>query len=283
MHTPVNIISQSSYQSAAGSLAGSNMGTRGAYMQDNRASSVVQRKLVENMENRKSVWARINNLDLPLQLKTETKYDGQQYTYNGKSITVGKKMESWSDPNDLVQGQAAGINKSQDEMMAAIREKYAIDGGDVVKGHLLNDNLGGKAIGENLYPITRAANKDHLTHVENYVKKYVWEDKKPIYYSVEVLGNPDINTSTASFRTLVYKWDGKSEGTKDGVGEGLERVLVESDFGKPRQYGQAFDLDDPGVEAERESNPKKPKGFQKPYNRVGDLPDDQLKERNEDK
>jgi len=282
MHTSANIAPQSSYQSVAGSLTREATDTRGAYLQDNRSSSVAQRKRVKDMGNLKTVKSTKNNPDLPFQLKTEINNVGQQYNYNGESVTVGKTTEAWLDPNDLVQGQEAGINKSQNDLMDAIRGKYKIDGGDVVKGHLLNDNLGGKALGKNLYPITRAANKDHLTHVENFAKKFVWAEDMPIYYSVEVVGKPDLSESKASFVTGIFEWDGKTPGAK-GIGKGIEKTRVESDFGNTRLYGQAFDPDKPGVEAGRESNQKKPKTFKAPYNRVGDLPEDQLKERNEDK
>jgi hypothetical protein len=47
-----------------------------------------------------------------------------------------------------------------------------------VKGHLLNDNLGGKANVTNLTPITNQANKDHVNKVESKVKKIVTGEAK---------------------------------------------------------------------------------------------------------
>jgi len=65
-----------------------------------------------------------------------------------------------------------------------------------VKGHLLNENLGGPANVTNLTPITNDMNKDHLNRVERHVKKLVLgkesaKDKKPtpkkvVNYAVDV-------------------------------------------------------------------------------------------------
>lgn len=42
-----------------------------------------------------------------------------------------------------------------------------------LKGHLLNDNLGGLAVSSNLYPITSDANKNHSNSVEQYLRHAV--------------------------------------------------------------------------------------------------------------
>lgn len=55
--------------------------------------------------------------------------------------------------------------------------------GIIVEGHLWNDNLGGNALNINLFPMTRAANKDHLTYVENLAKSYIYNGV-PIYYNL---------------------------------------------------------------------------------------------------
>ncbi|MFC1750931.1 hypothetical protein ACFL2V_19235, partial [Pseudomonadota bacterium] len=42
-----------------------------------------------------------------------------------------------------------------------------------IRGHLLNDNLGGPGLDYNLYPITADANKEHHDRIEKPVKKWV--------------------------------------------------------------------------------------------------------------
>jgi hypothetical protein len=53
-----------------------------------------------------------------------------------------------------------------------------------VQGHLLNENLGGPGMRFNLTPLTKQANNNHKTEVENPVKKKVNDDKGVVYYVV---------------------------------------------------------------------------------------------------
>lgn len=55
-----------------------------------------------------------------------------------------------------------------------------------IKGHLLNDNLGGLGIAQNLYPITALANKNHEAYVESWVKQKVNLQGHWVYYRVQV-------------------------------------------------------------------------------------------------
>lgn len=55
-----------------------------------------------------------------------------------------------------------------------------------IKGHLLNDNLGGPGEDQNLFPITAQANKQHESDVESYVKDWVNEKGYAVNYTVEV-------------------------------------------------------------------------------------------------
>lgn len=57
-----------------------------------------------------------------------------------------------------------------------------------IKGHLLNNNIGGPVTGENLYPITgQANNPDHESQVERHVKRLVLNDELLVYYKVVVV------------------------------------------------------------------------------------------------
>jgi hypothetical protein len=55
-----------------------------------------------------------------------------------------------------------------------------------IRGHLLNDNLGGPGDPHNLFPITANANKEHEQVIESKVKKWVNDDKQWVKYHVKV-------------------------------------------------------------------------------------------------
>lgn len=80
--------------------------------------------------------------------------------------TVGKKMEAQLDVADPVIGTATG---AQWQWTRDLRRMYPQAG--VVRGHLLNHDLGGNAIPSNLYPISTKANSAHSSQVEQPVKK----------------------------------------------------------------------------------------------------------------
>lgn len=63
---------------------------------------------------------------------------------------------------------------------------------DYIRGHLLNENLGGPGEVRNLFPITRSANATHEAHMEKWVKKWVNDDKYWVEYSVTVVGGEEL-------------------------------------------------------------------------------------------
>ena len=201
------------------------------------------------------------------QLASKVTNQAQAYNYGSGKVNVGKSMIAHLDPNHMPHGQSANINKSQDDMMAAIRKGWKIVGGGVVKGHLLNDNLGGTALNNNLYPITRAANKDHLMYVENVVKDMVWNDHTGVYYEVKVEGNPTIKDPTATFHTRIAEWNPKT----DKYGKVVKTISVPSDFKSVSKYHQVFDTDDPNADLETTTNPHKPKWALHPKTKVSEL------------
>lgn len=216
------------------------------------------------------------------QLKTTINNYSQSYTYaKNKTQMVGKTMEAWLDPAQPIRGQSANLNTSQDDMMNTIRDSYGIKGGNVVKGHLLNDNLGGSALSNNLFPITKGANSAHLGYVENVAKLELWKQGQGIYYRVDVDGAANINTPEARFICLIKEWNPKTNKT----GDQLLNVGVTSnlnDYGSKGAYHDVEDMDDSSEEVDREKNPKKPPGFSNPANSVGGLEDFEVKLRNDD-
>jgi hypothetical protein len=55
-----------------------------------------------------------------------------------------------------------------------------------IRGHLLNEHLGGPGVALNMFPITANANKNHLTSTESLVKKWVVEPDRWVWYEVKV-------------------------------------------------------------------------------------------------
>jgi hypothetical protein len=157
-------------------------------------------------------------------------------------------------------------------MMSTIRGAWKITGGAVVKGHMLNDNLGGTALNNNLYPITRAANKDHLMYVENLVKQAVWHSGG-VHYRVRVDGVPDITHPQAVFHTDFETWNPST-----GVTGPKTAIDVPSDLRSISAYHQAF-VPGSTVDPDTASNPSKPSGFHGPATTVGALSQQEQQDR----
>ncbi|MCA9930651.1 MAG: DUF4157 domain-containing protein [Anaerolineales bacterium] len=96
---------------------------------------------------------------------------------------VGRKVVAKLDPDDPIKGSSTGAHW---DWMGPMREKY----GKLVKGHLLNHDLGGFAKEENLYPITSKANHEHSAKVEQNVKRELfqrpYDEKRRLHYEVTV-------------------------------------------------------------------------------------------------
>ena len=87
----------------------------------------------------------------------------------GSSDTVGHKMEAKYLGPDHPKGSGP---KGQADLMGRLRSKGR-SRKKFVRGHLLNDNVGGPGDDKNLFPITAKANNDHERLVENKIKTWV--------------------------------------------------------------------------------------------------------------
>ncbi|HNX01982.1 MAG TPA: hypothetical protein PKK33_11485 [Candidatus Cloacimonadota bacterium] len=198
---------------------------------DNRSEVVSQRNLHTLLNS---------NL---IQRKTVIENYGQTCTYgsvfNPQNVVVGHTMNAWLDPDNPIRGQSANVNTSQDNLMAWIKNIYPLAKGAMsVKGHLLNDNLGGTALDNNLYPISKGANGMHLSTAENYVKNAVWKDKKAVKYSVEVNGSTDYTgandtNALATFQTSVSPWNDVNN--KEKISEPIYTANIVSNLGVPKK------------------------------------------------
>ncbi len=228
-------------------------------------------------------YLRDNRDTAVMQLKSTVQNSGQMYDFGGgRKQMVGQEMRAWLDPAQPLRGQSANINTSQNDMMSAIRNRYGLKGGQVVKGHLLNDNLGGTALSNNLFPITKAANGAHLGYVENLAKEDLWSKGMGVFYQVRVRGHANIKSPKSAFECKLQQWNPSS----NKVVGGALTLSVNSDFGNAVARTAYHDVDamdvDDDYEFGRVKNPHKPQGFMEPAKKVGSLNSLEAKARNFD-
>ncbi|TXI36525.1 MAG: hypothetical protein E6Q59_09215 [Nitrosomonas sp.] len=148
---------------------------------DNRPETAVQRRLIETIRNSpkareaaqlKAVTRSASHSKQVAQRATAIKHEAGSIKFGmpQEEQLVGKKMEAELDAADPVVGTATGTQWTWTR-----RLRNLFRGAGVVRGHLLNHDLGGHAIPENLYPISTKANSDHSARVEQPVKKLLNE------------------------------------------------------------------------------------------------------------
>lgn len=131
-----------------------------------------------------------------IQPKTEVILSPGYYDYNydfrkggfQNRVTVGREMEATLDPEDPITGSSAsGETHVHMHLLHYLKNKW---GSSIIRGHLLNDHLGGLSVEENLFPISSKANKEHLNKIERFVKGLVYrkvpEDVPAVHYRVAV-------------------------------------------------------------------------------------------------
>tara|TARA_B100000508_G_C11464086_1_gene280660 strand:+ start:516 stop:2303 length:1788 start_codon:yes stop_codon:yes gene_type:complete len=142
---------------------------------------------------------------------------------------VGRKVVALLDPKDPIKGSATGAHW---DWMRPMREKY----GNIVKGHLLNHDLGGFAKEENLYPITSKANHEHSSQVEQKVKKELFErknnDKRRLRYEVTVKEAKAHDPKKAQFHCW---WGWEAEYLESD--EELGKAIIDSNMKPGINYG----------------------------------------------
>jgi hypothetical protein len=93
----------------------------------------------------------------------------EDFKLGGVSVgKVGKSMEAELDPGSPVVGSNTSGAVDLDPVMNQLPNSTTWK-----RGHLLNHDLGGAAILENLFPISTAANNEHKIEVENPVKHWL--------------------------------------------------------------------------------------------------------------
>lgn len=113
-------------------------------------------------------------------------------TIGTASATVGTHMIANPLSPDFEPGSPSSADSAQNGIMSQLAnagntsvpndQKY-------IKGHLLNDNVGGEGEARNLFPITADANAKHLVYVEKFVKAQLAKGYV-VYYEVNVDYSP---------------------------------------------------------------------------------------------
>lgn len=67
-------------------------------------------------------------------------------------------------------------------------------GSEYIRGHLLNEQLGGPGEPRNLFPITRSANAMHSARIEETIKRWVNIDRYWVRYHVKITGPNELET-----------------------------------------------------------------------------------------
>lgn len=122
----------------------------------------------------------------PIQRKTVIEYGPlTDFTYkwgptkkDKASGKVATSMHAELDPKDPKAGTDTGGSNAFNTLFQALE---AHTNSTWVRGHLLNHDLGGLAIYNNLFPITTAANGEHYQEVEKNVKHWVANGCKVTY------------------------------------------------------------------------------------------------------
>ena len=154
------------------------------------------------------------------QLATQITHYTNNYTYHPdprqtatKTETVGRKMEAYLDLSMPIKGSGPDRH-DQKQLMKALKTKYgkSLLSSCFVRGHLLNDNLGGFGLKENLFPLTATANDLHKSRVENFVKEYLYSrtvsKRKPgLYYEVEVDSQFNDTQPGDKFKCKLQEWN----------------------------------------------------------------------------
>jgi len=197
---------------------------------DNRPEAAQLQKLQEVSANSQasSPIAQLKGLNAPsgnsavIQLVSDIKYDTAEFDLeDGTKEVVGKKMVARLESGDQLKGSAPG-DGVQGGLMETLK---AVGYKRMIRGHLLNGQLGGLGIALNLFPITAKANSQHKVHVENRVKKLI-KDGKDVDYTVTVTGAANKVTSPKADFDCEVK-----DLTKQGGDESFSEI-VSSDPGK---------------------------------------------------
>jgi hypothetical protein len=158
---------------------------------------------------------------------------------------VGKVMEARRlGPNHPQGGPPSG--SSLKELMKELPTDPKLSNENkYIKGHLLNDNLGGSGQDTNLYPITANANKVHENQVESIVKGWVNNDGYWVYYKVAV-AQESIDLNNGKINAYLICEANKLDADGHRAKSGAFKTVIHSEY-------QALNSSSPGGKVDFDS------------------------------
>lgn len=147
-----------------------------------RPLSPLETSLKVEMTNSKeeSTEGKVKTVDKP-----EGKVEHHSRPFSGTNVGIRMKAVNLS---KKWLGTGAGTGGGQASLMNRLpTDPNLSNGKKYVRGHLLNAELGGRAIQANLFPITAEANKKHQLQVEDKIKDAFKKDENSVFnYTVEI-------------------------------------------------------------------------------------------------
>lgn len=123
-------------------------------------------------ERRVSVSENLKGDTPGLNLSNEIHYR----TGTAAGDTVGVDMEAESLGPSHGEGSGPSGSALSGVMGQLVTDPGKSNPSKYIKGHLLNDNIGGPGSADNLYPITAEANRAHYDNVERTLRQWVNTD-----------------------------------------------------------------------------------------------------------
>lgn len=197
------------------------------------------------------------------QLKTKINHSASNFSYrtgpNSVSTErVGTNMTAFLDPADPVSGSEPGASE-QKNLMKRLKGKYNLASWALIKGHLLNHDLGGFGVSDNLFPITKDANSSHLHAVEYGMKDYLTYvsqnranhvNPNGVYYQVKVQSGLDEDSYKNGSQFICNAYTANDiDGNCTLYEKFIDNVVIESHPGPAiDENGWAHDGDDEDVD-----------------------------------
>ena len=195
----------------------------------------------------------------PIQRKTNISHSTANFTYktgatSTESETVGTSMTAYLDPKDPVSGSEPGASE-QKNLMKRLKGKYGLASWALIKGHLLNHDLGGFGVASNLFPITKDANGGHLRAAEYGVKEHLktantnhdkGNNPNGVLYQVNVQSGLDENSYGNGSKFVCNAWDiNNIDGSRTLGDKFIDGIEIESNPGTAtNEDGWAHDDED---------------------------------------
>ncbi|PTQ78764.1 DNA/RNA non-specific endonuclease [Nitrosomonas oligotropha] len=118
-------------------------------------------------------------------LQTNVSWATSKIQGDGTGTTVGVKMIANPLGPDHLQGGPPKSGAQKGLMRQLPTDPKLLTDQKYIRGHLLNDNVGGPGEDFNLFPITGEANHQHERFIESTVKSWVNDQKQWVKYTVE--------------------------------------------------------------------------------------------------